>query len=174
MINYQLFPHSRGIDGKLQGVIDVFKTVDAKKSSAHLVSNDMLALVRPGLEDLGFIVEKGKKKKDLISVPVLFGENGVVEKSFWVDALHVDDKIVIEVESGRAVSNYQFLKDLFEACMMPEIEHLVIAVLNEYVTGSGDKTTKSRDYQTVKAFLEPLYASNRLHLPLKSILVIGY
>ena len=168
MINYQLFPRSLGIGGKLQCVIDVFKTVDAKKSSAHLVSNDMLALVRPGLEALGFIVETGKKKKDMIIVPVLFGENGTIDKSFYADALNVDEKIVIEVESGRAVSNNQFLKDIFQACMMLNIEHLVIAVLNEYVVTVNGKPTISHDFQTVKTFLETLY------VPLKSILLIGY
>ena len=63
-----------------------------------------------------------------------------------------------------------FLKDIFQACMMFDIEYLVIAVLNEY-TGGGATT---RDYHDVKTFLETLYVSNRLMLPLKGILLIGY
>jgi hypothetical protein len=31
-----------------------------------------------------------------------------------------------------------------------------------------------QDYQEVKTFLETLYISNRLQLPLKGILLIGY
>ena len=114
MINYQFFPRSRGIDTDLQAVVDVFKEVDkGKDSSEHLASNDMLALVRPGLEDLGYLVEKGKGKGDKIPVPVLFGENNEIDKSFYADAKSRDGKIVLEVEAGRAVFNNQFLKDIF-------------------------------------------------------------
>ena len=35
-------------------------------------------------------------------MPVLFGENNEVDKSFFADALSGDGKIVIEVEAGRA------------------------------------------------------------------------
>lgn len=92
-------------------------------------SNEVLALVRPHLEAIGFAVETGKGKEEKIDVPVLFGENNEVDKSFFADALSADGKIVIEVEAGRAVRNNQFLKDIFQACMMFEVEYLVIAVL---------------------------------------------
>lgn len=62
----------------------------------------------------------------------MFGENNEVDKSFFADALSADGKIVIEVEAGHAVRNNQFLKDVFLACMMLEVEYLVIAVMNEY------------------------------------------
>jgi hypothetical protein len=75
-------------------------------------------------------------------------------------------KIVIEVEAGRATENNQFLKDIFQACMMFEVEYLVIVVRNEY---RGHK-----DFEIIYTFLETLYISSRLHLPLKGILLIGY
>ena len=109
MINFQLFPRSKGIDAELQAIINVFKSVDSTLSSSeHLISNDMLALVRPGLEELGFRVEKGKGKEDKIPVPVLFGENNEIDKSFYADAQSRDGRIVLEVEAGRAVFNNQF------------------------------------------------------------------
>lgn len=175
MINYQLFPRSRGINPALQSIIDVFADVDrSKMPDVHLASNDMLAMVRPGLESLGFKVETGKGKDEKIPVPVLFGENNNVDKSFYADAQSVDGKIVIEVEAGRAVFNNQFLKDIFQACMMYEVETLVVAVLNEYKFKISGKEHTSYDFQTVKTFLETMYISNRLHLPLKEILLIGY
>jgi len=30
----------------------------------------------------------------------------------------------LEVEAGRAYTNYQFLKDLFQACMMHDVQYL--------------------------------------------------
>ncbi|MHB1119900.1 MAG: hypothetical protein ACYC11_07540, partial [Bellilinea sp.] len=85
---------------------------------------------------------------------------------FDADGYHQAECFVIEVEAGRAVSNYQFLKDLFQACMMNEVKYLAIAVRNIY--------RSSRDYEKLQTFFETLYASQRLELPLKGILIIGY
>ena len=175
MINYQFFPRSHGLTEEMSRVVDCFCTVDAHKSkSAHLKSNDMLELLRPHLEELKYRVETGKKKEEKIDVPVLFGENGEIDKSFYADALSDDGRIVIEVEAGRAVFNNQFLKDVFQACMMFNVEYLVIAVLNEYEFKTSGKVLVSRDYQIVRTFLETMYVSNRIRLPLRGILLIGY
>ena len=73
---------------------------------------------------------------------------------------------MLEVEAGRAVVNYQFLKDIFQACMMHRVEYLVLAVRNDY--------RGHDDFQVVRTFLETLYISNRLILPLQGIMLIGY
>lgn len=70
------------------------------------------------------------------------------------------------MEAGRGVTNYQFLKDLFQACMMNNVEYLIIAVRNIYRT--------SKDFEKVATFFDTLYASGRIKLPLKGVLVIGY
>jgi hypothetical protein len=175
MIKYQFFPRSHGLTKEMEQIVDCFKTVDAAKTSAvQLKSNDMLMLVRPHLEKLGFRVESGKSKDDKIDVPVLFGENNSIDKSFFADALSEDGRIVIEVEAGRAVFNNQFLKDIFQACMMFDVEYLTIAVLINYHFKAGGKEFVNHDYQLVKTFLETMYVSNRIRLPLKGILLIGY
>lgn len=175
MINFQFFPRSHGVTPRMREIINSFRAVDSERdANVHLISNDMLALVRPHLEEIGFTVETGKAKDKQILVPVLFSENDQVDKSFAADALSNDHKIVIEVEAGRAVFNNQFLKDIFQASMMYEVEYLVIAVLNEYKFKVSGTDRISHDYQSVKTFLETLYVSNRLQLPLKGILLIGY
>ena len=63
MINYQFFPRSRGVTPEIKAVIDCFKVADKKKPKSHLVSNEMLELVRPDLEKIGFKVERGKGKR---------------------------------------------------------------------------------------------------------------
>ena len=168
MIRYQFFPRSRGVTKEIQDVIDCFKQVETNIDSEHneLKSNDVLMHVRPYLEKIGFVVESSKKTADKIDVPVLFGQDNKIDKSFNADALSNDGRIVIEVEAGRATENNQFLKDLFEACMMFDVEYLVLAVRNVYRT--------HYDFDRVYSFLETLYISNRLHLPLKGILLIGY
>jgi hypothetical protein len=148
------------------GVFDSKHSEIASLTNVGQVSNDVLAHLRPGFEFLGFVVESGKTSDSKIRVPVLYGANGKVEKAFDADAYHPTQKVVIEVEAGRAVTNYQFLKDLFQACVMQNVDYLVIAVRQDY--------RGTDDYSKVVAFLETLYASTRLQLPLKSVLIIGY
>lgn len=110
-------------------------------------------------------MEKSKKAVDKITVPVLFDRNGHPEKSFEADAVHPETHTVLEVEAGRGVTNYQFLKDLFQACMMYNVDYLTIAVRNRY--------RSSDDFNKVDAFFETLHASGRLRLPLDGVLIIG-
>ncbi len=168
MINYQLFPKSQQISSDLLAVVNTFQTCEKQISSQtkELSSNEVLAVVADGLEKIGFIIEKSKKKEDKIKIPVLFGRNGNLEKSFDADGVNLTTKTVIEVEAGRGVTNYQFLKDLFQACMMQDIEVLIIAIRNNYKGNS--------DFETVVTFFDTLYVSGRLSLPLKRILIIGY
>lgn len=169
MISYQLFPRSVAITPEIKKVITCFENVATLIDSTvfdTLVSNDVLKIVEPELTKIGFQVEAGKTAAAMINVPVLFGRNNVPDKYFNADALSYDGKIVIEVEAGRAVVNNQFLKDIFEAGCMFNVEYLVLAVKNLY--------RGSNDFEKVYTFLETLYISNRIKLPMRGILLIGY
>lgn len=150
-------------------VVHAFETeAETIDSTNHeLSSNEVLALVEPHLTQVGFRVEsENNKPEERVLVPVLFGKNGKVEKSFHVDAFHEDEGFVVEVEAGRAVVNNQFLKDLFQACLMHEVYYVSIAVRNSH---KGEN-----DFEKVDRFLEILFASGRLKLPLNGILLLGY
>lgn len=96
----------------------------------------------------------------------MFGLNNTIDKYFDADAISADGKIVVEIEAGRALDNYQFLKDIFQASLMYEVEYLVIAVRNDY--------RGANNFARIAVFLETLYVSNRIRLPLRGILLIGY
>ena len=173
MIEWIFFPASVRPPSVALDVVTAFEQcADEIDSLAHrrMVSDAVLANVADALAERGFEVERGKKKAEKIYIPVLFGRQGEVEKSFDADAVHWAGRMVLEVEAGRGVVNNQFLKDLFQACMMQDIDYLGIAVRREYEV-SG---TTSKDFERVLKFFETLYASSRLHLPLKGILLIGY
>ena len=70
------------------------------------------------------------------------------------------------MEAGQAVANNAFLKDLFQACMMHDVQYLAIAVRRMYIS--------SPDFERVCSFFDTLYASRRLVLPLTGVLVLGY
>jgi hypothetical protein len=172
VINWNYFPRSTACPNALIAVIDEFMSVEKLIDSEVRLkqdSNEVLGRVAPGLLNLGFEVETSKKGADKIFVPVLFGQNGRVERRFDADAWHRELGIVLEVEAGRAVTNYQFLKDLFQASMMHGVDYCVIAVRNIYQPGGN-----SKDFEKVTSFLDTMYASDRLRLPLRGILVIGY
>lgn len=168
MINWQYYQKFDAVPLIASKVISVFDAVSAEIDSTNhnLTSNSVLAALGVGLTDAGFTVEFDKTAEGKVKVPVLFGRNGRLEKSFDADALHRNSGFVLEVEAGRGVVNNQFLKDLFQACMMHEVFYLGIAIRNVYI--------KSPDFEKVVRFFDTMYASNRLSLPLKGILVIGY
>lgn len=168
VIQWMSFPKSTRATPLALSVVAAFEAVAAEIDSAshELPSNDVLALAAPHLMTAGFTVEIGKKAVEKINVPVLFGLNGRLEKSFDADAYHHSGGFVVEVEAGRGVLNNQFLKDLFQACMMHDVFYLAIVLRNTY---------KGRqDFDVVCRFLTTLYASQRLQLPLRGILVVGY
>ena len=168
VLKYQFFPRSVGITEQIQRVIECFEgTYDQIKSPENeLKSNEVLDILRSHLEHIGFTVETGKARGQKIPVPVLFGLNNTVDQSFNADGISNDGKIVLEVEAGRATANFAFLKDIFQACMMHGVEFLVLAVRNNY--------RGKDDFNEVYRFLETLYISSRLVLPLKGIVLIGY
>ena len=168
MIQYQFFPRSVGMLEPIISVVECFRKAEELISSPknNLSSDGVLKIVRPHLESAGFRVESGKNRDQKIKVPVLFGINNTIDKYFDADAISVDGKIVVEIEAGRALDNYQFLKDVFQASLMCGVEYLVIAVRNIY---RGTNT-----FSRIAVFLETLYVSNRIQLPLHGILLIGY
>ena len=167
-IEWQLYPKNITCNKNLRSIISIFeKRLNVIDSSNHqLSSNDVLLAISLDLESLGYKVEKSKLKDDKIIVPVLYGRNGKIEKWFDADAYNYEERTVVEVEAGRAISNYQFLKDLFEASVMSDVDYCVIAVRKTY--------RQSLDFEKVIQFMDTLYSSNKLTLPLKGVLIIGY
>ena len=139
---HQFFPVNKKTPEHLESIIKVFSEHEAKINShkCQLTSNSVLGVLRKNLEAVGFRIESGKKKEEKIKMPVLFGENSQIIKSFDVDGYHEDSKTVLEVEAGRGFLNNQFLKDFFEACIMADVDYCVIGevgagkfVINEII-----------------------------------------
>jgi uridine kinase len=177
MIEWAYFPRNQHVTPLGNKIVQAFETVAAKidsmgnndkigKDYKDSASNVVLSHLKKSLTALGFKVELGKKSNQKISVPVLFGRNGKAERTFDADAYHKTEHFVVEVEAGRAITNNQFLKDLFQASVMVDVDYLAIAVRRIY--------RDSADYEKAYTFLETLYSSDRLKLPLKGVLLIGY
>jgi hypothetical protein len=169
MTQWQFFPKSIIIPDHLKNIIDfVFKKneSDIDSEKYRFGSNAVLKILCEDLKSLGYKVETGKTTAQKIHVPVLFGKNGQLDKSFDADAYSSEYATVIEVEAGRGYTNHQFLKDLFQACVMVNVEYLVIGIRNIY--------NKNNDFDKVISFFNALYSSEKFKLPLKGVLIIGY
>lgn len=155
---------------------DVLETFSEARQSIdssqnHGVSSDAaLAAIEPGLTKLGFQVERGKSADKKISRPVLFGENGRTEVAYEVDGFHPKEQVVLEIEAGRGAANNADYRDLVRASLMVDADYLILAMMREYRTGK--QTMKSYE-QTLKR-LDAIYASDRLKLPLRGVLLVGY
>lgn len=168
MLHYQLFPRSVGTVPEIEEVVQCFEKHYGiiKSPENSLNSNGVLKILEPDLKKLGFQVEESKATEDKIKVPVLFSLNNRIDKFFDADAISGDGRIVLEVEAGRAYVNNQFLKDVFQACMMYGVDYLIIAVRNNY--------RGHDDFSSIFQYFETLYINGRLQLPLKGIVLIGY
>lgn len=169
MIRWIYFPKSDEpieLIGKIARVFELHSDDIDSKTHSKQESNAVLEKLAKDLVSLRFKVETGKKREQKIRIPVLYGMEGKPEKAFDADAYHEEEGFVLEIEAGRGFTNYQFLKDLFEACMMHGICYLAIAVRNTY--------RGHPDFDKVKTFFETLYSSSRLKLPLKGVMIIGY
>lgn len=165
-IRWMYYPNDQKPNNQIIKTIEVFeKNHDLYDSDNHtLTSNEVLNVLTKDLQKIGYQVETDKKNK--INIPVLYGENGKISKSFDVDGYEPNLKIELEVEAGRAYTNYQVLKDFFEACMINDADFLIIAVRNIYL--------KSDDYSQVKRLFDSFYSNSRMVIPFKGLLIIGY
>ena len=134
-----------------------------------LTSNQVLAKLRDDLVTAGFEVEAGKHEDEKIHRPVLFGENGIPELQYEIDAYHPQWECGLEIEAGRAVAGNAVYRDLIQACVMVQVKYLVLAVPNAYKYSGGT----NKDYESAVKIAGALYGHSRLRLPY-DLMVIGY
>lgn len=154
-------------------VVAAFAAVSAEIDSRanHGVTSDAaLAFLRPGLVSLGFEIESGKTKAGRIKRPVLFGEMGRPRVAYDIDGFHPDHGIVLEVEAGRGAANNADYRDLIRTSLIVDADYLVLAMMLQYRPG----TTVMRSYERTREQIDAIYESERLRLPFKGVLLVGY
>jgi hypothetical protein len=139
-----------------------------------VTSDKALAVLRPGLEAIGFRVETGKKAADRITLPVLFGGQGKPRVRYDVDGVHEELGILLEVEAGRGARGNAVYRDLIRTSLIVDARYLVLGVLQEYRHKSGGKEVTVRSYDDARDQLDAIYASHRLRLPFEGLLLFGY
>ena len=152
------------------GVVATEEAAVSTEAGGRLSSDQVLAALQPGLHGIGYAVETGKRREQKISRPVLFGENGLPQVSYEIDAFHDELGIAVEVEAGRGAANNADYRDLVRTSLILDANYLALLMPLAY-HGGGHLT---RAYAGARSQLEALYASDRLRLPLEGVLLVGY
>jgi hypothetical protein len=149
-------------------------SIDTATVEEGLTSDVVLAFLRPGLEALGYTVESGKLAAQRIKRPVLFGPEGSWLVEYDVDAVHDDLRIVVEVEAGRGARGNAVYRDLIRASLIVDADYLALGVMSAYRHMSGGRGVVVESYREAERQLDAIYASGRLRLPFKGLLLFGY
>lgn len=176
-IRFTSFPQTEPPPHFVAEIIHGFQVHEAviatKLLTKGLTSNEVLTTLRPSLQVLGFQIEASKLKEDKIDRPVFFGENGIPELRYQIDAYHPEWKCGLEVEAGRAWMGNAVYRDLIQAMVMVQLNHLVLAVPNTYKYKSASKPVISNDYMNTVAVARALYGHTRVTIPY-GLTVVGY
>ncbi len=171
--SWKFYPSRSPAPDWVEDVLGCFREVrhaiDSREQSG-VSSDSVLAHIRPTLEGVGFLVERGKTVAEKITRPVLFGDDGKAVVAYDVDAFHSGHGVVLEVEAGRGAANNADYRDLVRASLMVDAKFLILAMMLEY--RSGAQTWRS--YERTRDRIDAIYASDRLRLPLEGLLLIGY
>lgn len=176
-VRFSSFPRTLPPPHFTTSVVEVFRahepSICTKSLSKGLKSDEVLGLLRNDLSTLGFQVETGKTADGKIKRPVFFGENGMADLQYEIDAFHPRWGCGLEIEAGRAWMGNAVYRDLIQALVMVDLEYLVLAVPNGYRYQSAGKPTVSKDYENTCAVADALFGHSRMTLPYR-LIVLGY
>jgi hypothetical protein len=158
---------------EFMGVLAPLRSQLDTSSGNSTTSDAVLAAMAPGLIGLGYRVELSKAKADKIALPVLFGNEGAPRVQYEVDAFRVKDGIVVEIEAGRGAKSNAGYRDLIRAALLVNAEYFVLGMPLAYRSGKAT-VELTRAYATTRDQLDAIYASERLKLPFRGVLLFGY
>ncbi len=174
---FHSFPRTEPPPPYVEHIVKVFRShedvIGTRQLDKGLTSDQVLTRLRDDLLLLGFAVESGKAKADKIHRPVYFGESGAATLKYEVDAYHSEWRCGLEVEAGRAIMGNAVYRDLIQAMVMVEVDHLCIAIPNTYKHMAGGKQVSSKDYDVTVAMADALFGHSRVAVPY-GLTVIGY
>ena len=78
---------------------------------------------------------------------------------------------MLEIEAGRGAANNADYRDVIRAALMVDADYLVLAMMQRYKAGASMVVNS---YEQTRNRIDAIYASDRLKLPLKGVLLIGY
>lgn len=176
-MHFCTFPRTEPPSPFVGPVMDTFRNHEKEIGTASLdkglSSDGVMAILRTDLQALGFKLEADKTASGKLKRPVFFGEDGRPSRQYEVDGYHLEWRCGIEIEAGRAWMGNAVYRDLIQAMVMVELEHLILAVPLAYRYNSSGKPVVSRDYENTISVADALYSHTRIRMPYR-LTLIGY
>jgi hypothetical protein len=177
MSHFSTFPRTKAPLHFVAQIVAVFRNHSGSIGTAQLTkglsSDAVMAILRDDLCKIGFEIESGKSNASKLKRPVFFGEDGRPSRQYEIDGYHPVWRCGIEVEAGRAWMGNAVYRDLIQAMVMVDLDHLILAVPMSYKYMSGGRPTTSKDYENTVSVADALYSHSRIVMPY-SLTVIGY
>lgn len=169
------YPRSDPPPSWVKDVVAVFARCRSQLDTVevHNKSDAVLAVVKPGLERVGFRVEGGEKEP-VIHRPVYFGEGGIPERKYQIDSYHPSLRIGLEVEAGRSIRGNAVYRDLIQASLIVNLDYFALAIPQRYRFKANERGYEDKPYEFGLTLLDAIYGSSRLKLPLKGLLFLGF
>jgi hypothetical protein len=176
-VRFWSFPRTKPPPDFVTQIVAVFRQHDAAISTVALEkgleSDGVLRVLAASLQAIGFHTESGKAAGGKLARPVFFGEGGEPTLRYEIDAYHSRWRCGLEVEAGRAILGNAIFRDLFQAMVMVDVDHLCLAVPNVYKYKSKGKPMLSRYYDKTVSVSDALFGHSRVVIPY-GLTVIGY
>jgi hypothetical protein len=176
-IRFTSFPRTKPSPDFVANIVAVFRAHESTISTTELIkgleSDPVLRQIAADIAALGFVVEVDKTAKRKIGRPVFYGENGLPMLRYEIDAYHPGWRCGLEVEAGRAILGNAVFRDLFQAMVMTDVDHLCLAIPNVYKHKSGGRNLSVKYYDKAISIADALYGHTRVTMPY-GLTIIGY
>jgi hypothetical protein len=104
----------------------------------------------------------------------LFGESGIPEVSYEIDAFHDQLGIALEVEAGRGAAGNADYRDIIRMSLILDARNMALLMPICYRKMVNRREHIIHAYSTTRGQFSAIYASQRLKLPFDGVLLIGY
>lgn len=176
-VRFTSFPRTKPPPSFASPIVAVFARhedfISTRALAKGLESDFVLRTLAKDLANIGFSIEAGKSHAGKIARPVFYGENGEPTLRYEIDGYHDEWKCGLEIEAGRAILGNAVFRDLFQAMVMPDIQHLCLAVPNVYRYKSSGRGLSSKYYDKTVSIADALFGHSRVVMPF-GLTVIGY
>lgn len=94
--------------------------------------------------------------------------------SYEIDAFHDNRGIVVGVEAGRGARGNATYREIIRPSLILDAQYLALLLPVAYRHMSGAKEVSVAAYKDCLDLLTAVYASQRLPLPFRGVLLVGY
>jgi len=176
-LRFSTFPRTQPPQAFVVEIIRIFEKHEGSIGTMNLVkgltSDQVLARLNEDLRALGFSIELDKTHAGKLRRPVFFGENGHPARQYEIDGYHPAWRCGLEIEAGRAWMGNAVYRDLIQAMVMVDLDHLILAVPLLYRYKSSGRDTASKDYDNTVSVADAIFGHTRIRMPY-TLTIIGY